>query len=113
MKNQNTHDGPGAGPNQGEGDRISARRYNRSVREFVADGKVEEAARDAAFYVEAEPEDAKRAEKAARKGQHRSRVSVDELVAKGRTAVERIRPIVDRIVGRVRSRLGRTTGRKS
>jgi len=113
MRNQNTHDGPGAGPNQGEGDRISARRYNRSVREFIDDGNVEDAARDAAFFVEQEPEDAKRAEKAARKGPHRSKVSVDELVAKGRTVFDRVRPIVDRVVGRVRSRLGRTADRKS
>ncbi|MDB4961376.1 MAG: hypothetical protein JWP01_1375 [Myxococcales bacterium] len=107
MKTHNTHQGPGAGPNQGEGDKISARHYNREVREFVADGKVEEAAREAAHYVESEPQDAARAEKAARKGPHPARVSVDELVAKGRTVIDRVRPIVERVVDRVRSRLGR------
>jgi hypothetical protein len=107
MKTHNTHQGPGADPNQGEGDKISARHYNREVREFVADGKVEEAAREAAHYVETEPTDAARAEKAARRGPSHSRVSVDELVAKGRTVIDRVRPIVERVVDRVRSRLGR------
>ena len=91
---------------KGEGDRASARRYNADVREFMAEGKVDEAAREAAAYVEADPEDAKRAERAARKGQHRTRVSVDELVAKGRTVVERVRPAVGRVVERVRARFG-------
>ena len=94
-------------PNQGEGDKVSARHYNSEVREFIADGKVDEAAREAAHYIEAEPRDAERAEKKARKGPTSSRVSVDELVAKGRTVIDRVRPIVDRVVDRVRSRLNR------
>ncbi len=102
--------------NQGEGDKISARHYNRSAREFVADGKVDDAAREAARYIEAEPEDATRAEAAAKRGPHGARlggtrVSVDELVAKGRTVVERVRPIVERVVDRVRNKISRT-GRK-
>ena len=36
-----------------------------------------------------------------------TRVSVDELVAKGRTFVDRVRPTVERVVSKVRSRLGR------
>lgn len=95
-------------PNQGEGDKVSARHYNSEVREFIADGKVDEAAREAAHYVEAEPRDAERAEKKARKGPSSSKVSVDELVAKGRTVIDRVRPIVDRVVDRVRSRFNRT-----
>ena len=94
-------------PNQGEGDKVSARHYNSEVREFIADGKVDEAAREAAHYIEAEPRDAERAEKKARKGPAASKVSVDELVAKGRTVIDRVRPIVDRVVDRVRSRLNR------
>jgi len=36
-----------------------------------------------------------------------TRVSVDELVAKGRTFVDRVRPTVERVVSTVRSRFGR------
>ncbi len=94
--------------NQGEGDKASARHYNRNVREFVADGKVEEAARDAKFYVEKNPHDAERAEKQAQRGPSaRTRVSVDELVAKGRTVIDRVRPMFDRVAAKVRSRFGR------
>ena len=117
MKNQNTHD-PGADPMQGEGDRVSARRYNRSAREFVAEGKVDEAAREAADYVEAEPEDAERAEETAREESarrvpHRAGFSVDSLAAKGRAVMDRLRPLIEGVVDRVRSRLGRTTGHQS
>ncbi len=94
-------------PNQGEGDKVSAQHYNREVREFIADGKVDEAAREAAHYIETEPRDAERAERKARKSPASSKVSIDELVAKGRTVIERVRPIVDRVVARVRSRLSR------
>jgi hypothetical protein len=107
MKSDKTQDQPGADPMQGEGDRISARHYNREVSQFVADGKVDEAAREAARFVESEPEEAARAERAGRKGPHPTRVSVDELVAKSRTVVDRVRPVVKRVVGRVRSRLHR------
>ncbi len=94
-------------PNQGEGDKVSARHYNAEVREFIADGKVDEAAREAAHYVEAEPRDAERAESKARKGPASTKVSVDELLAKGRDVIERVRPIVDRVVDRVRTRFNR------
>lgn len=93
--------------NQGEGDRVSSRHYNQQVREFVKGGKVEPAARRAEAYVEHEPGDAARAERAAKRGPHTSRVSIDELVAKGRTIVDRVRPIVDRAVGKLRARLAR------
>jgi hypothetical protein len=46
--------------NQGEGDRESARRYNRNTQEFVESGKVDEAARRAG---EGDPEEMKQAEK--------------------------------------------------
>lgn len=93
--------------NQGEGDRRSARLYNRDVRRFVAEGKVEEAAREAKDYVEREPGDAARAETEARRGPHGTRATVDELIAKGRTVVDRIRPIVSRVTSRIRRRLGK------
>ena len=95
-------------PNQGEGDRIAARRYDRNVREFVEEGKVSEAANNARQYVESEPGDAAAAESAAKRGPKAGRgVSVDELVAKGQSLIERVRPVVDRAVGNLRKRFGR------
>ncbi len=94
-------------PNQGEGDKVSARHYNRQAESFVADGKVEDAARDAASFVEAEPEEAARAERKAKRGPSSTKLSVDDLIAKGRTAIDRVRPIVDRVVDRVKSRFSK------
>jgi hypothetical protein len=100
--------------NQGEGDRRAARLYNRDVRRFVADNKVEDAAREAKEYVEKEPRAAERDEAAARCGPHGyrsprgargTRASVDELIAKSRTVVDRVRPLVKRAAARVRRRL--------
>lgn len=93
--------------NQGEGDRISARHYNRKAREYVATGDVEEAAHEAADFVEQEPAEAARAEAKAKRGPGHARVSIDELVAKGRTVVDRVKPIVERAAARLRSRFGR------
>jgi hypothetical protein len=87
--------------NQGEGDRVSARRYNRDVREFIAEGRVDEAASDAREYLEREPDEAAAAEKKAKRGPHGTRVSVDELVAKGRTIVDRVKPYVARVRARL------------
>lgn len=101
-------DRTGKDPNQGEGDRISARHYNRAVREFMAEGKVDEAAHEAKVWVEREPEDAMRAERQAKRGPNRGiRVTADELVDKGRTIVDRIRPVFERAANAVRSRLHR------
>ncbi|CAN5844410.1 hypothetical protein BH11MYX3_BH11MYX3_04300 [soil metagenome] len=94
-------------PNQGEGDKVSAREYNRQAQDFVADGKVEEAARDAARFVDEEPGEAKRAEQRAKRGPGSTKVSVDELIAKGRTVIDRVRPMVERVVDRVKSRLNK------
>jgi hypothetical protein len=99
-----THNDSSKDPNQGEGDKVSARHYNDKVHNFVADGKVDDAARDAARFVEAEPAEAKRAEERAKRGPHSTKVSVDELVAKGRTVIDKVRPIVERVVDRVKSR---------
>jgi hypothetical protein len=82
-------------PNQGEGDRMSARRYDAHVEEFVAEGKVEPAAREAEDYVEREPKDAARAERTARRGPHgllgRVEDIVEEVLGKGRSVLERVR----------------------
>jgi len=94
-------------PNQGEGDRTSARRYDRKTREFVAEGKVPDAASEAKAYVERDPDGALRAERRARRGPHDRRVTVDELVAKGHSVLDRVRPIVERAVAGLRARLGR------
>lgn len=77
-------DKPTEDENRGESDRISARRSQRHVREFVAGGKVEPAARDAE----------------ARRGPRSTRVSLDELVAKGHTVFDRMEALVRRIAGR-------------
>ena len=93
---------------QGEGDRISARQYNRDLREFIAEGKVDEAADDARLYVERDPDDAWRAEQEAKRGPRRGRrANVDELIAKGRSVLDRVRPYVERASQRLRSRFGR------
>ena len=93
--------------NQGEGDRVSARHYGDKVREFVDHGEVEPAARDARLHVERHPEEAAQAERRAKYGPAPTRVSLDELIAKGRTAIERVRPIVERTVDRLRARFAR------
>jgi hypothetical protein len=93
-------------PNQGEGDRVSARRYGDNVREFVGEGKVGDAAGEAKRFVESEPTEAKAAEAAAKRGPGRG-VSVDELVAKGHSLIERVRPAVARAVGNLRKRFMR------
>jgi len=93
--------------NEGEGNRTSARHYNQQLREFVAGGKVEPAAHAAEAYVRQKPEEAARAEQKAQRGPHPTRVSLDEMVAKSRTVVDRVRPVVERALGRLRARLGR------
>ena len=94
-------------PNQGEGDRISARRYDRKAREFVADGKVPDAANEARLFVERDPAEADRAEEAAKRGPKGRRASVDEIVAKGHSVIERVKPYVTRAVENLRTRFGR------
>jgi hypothetical protein len=93
-------------PNQGEGDRISARRYDNNVREFVAEGRVPDAAKDARDYVDRDPEGAAKAESTAKRGPGRW-ASVDEIVAKGHSVIDRIKPAVERAVGNLRARFGK------
>jgi hypothetical protein len=89
-------------PNQGEGDRGSARRYDKNVRDFVAEGKVETAADDARAYVEREPAAAAKAEAAAKRGPGAG-TTVESVIAKGQSLLERVRPMVERL----RARFGR------
>lgn len=94
-------------PNQGEGDKASARHYNRDLREFIAEGKVDEAAEEARLYVDRDPDDAERAEARAKRGPRGKGVSVDELIAKGKSVVDRVRPYIERASQKLRSRFGR------
>lgn len=96
-------------PNQGEGDRGAARRYDRNLREFIEEGKVSDAADEARDFVESDPAEALAAEQAAKRGPAAKSkgVSVDELVAKGQSLIERVRPMVDRAVVNLRNRFGR------
>jgi hypothetical protein len=93
--------------NEGEGNRTSARHYNQQLHDFVVSGKVEPAAHEAEAYVRQQPDDAARAERKARRGPHSTRITLDEMVATSRSVVDRVRPIVERAVGRLRARFGR------
>jgi hypothetical protein len=105
-------DKPGHDEDQGEGDPIAARRHPRHVREFVADGKVEPAAHDAEAHGERAPDDAARAEARARRGPPPTRVSLDELVAKGHTVIDRVESLVRRLGNRLGHRLGHRPGNR-
>jgi hypothetical protein len=103
MKPENTpHD-----VNQGEGDRVAARHYNQQLRDFVEGGKVEPAAREAESFVEQNPLEARRAERKAKRGPASTRVSLDELIAKGKTVLDRVRPVVERGLASLRARIAR------
>ena len=93
-------------PNQGEGDKVSARRYGDNVREFINEGKVDDAADEAKRFVDAEPVEAKAAEATAKRGPGRG-VSVDELIAKGHSLIDRVRPAVERAVENIKARFKR------
>ena len=84
-------------PNQGEGDRKSARRYDRHVREYIAEGKVPDAASEAKSYVERDPDEAAKAERQARRPPAARWASVDEIVAKGHSVVDRVQRVIDRV----------------
>ena len=99
-------------PNQGEGDRRSARHYNDDVRKFVDRGRVGPAADDARTYVERSPDDAARAEREAQRGPGAGHGSgawpaLDALVGKARAYADQARPIVARAIGKLRARYGR------
>ena len=95
-------------PNQGEGDKVSARRYDKNASEFVAEGKVPDAANESRLFVERDPDDAAKAEAAGKRGPMASRfASVDQIVSKGQSMIERVRPMVRRAVGNLRAKFGR------
>jgi hypothetical protein len=94
-----------------KGDRLSTRRHGRKVREFVARREVAPAARVGADIVEPRREQAGRADRKVRRGPRATRVTVDELVAKGRTVIDRIEALVHRVADRIGSRRARR-GRK-
>ena len=104
MKPENT---PQHDANQGEGDKVAARHYNEQLREFVEGGKVQPAARAAEKFVEQEPVAAARAERKAQRGPAATRLSLDDLMAKGKTVVDRVRPFVERAIGKLRARMAR------
>jgi hypothetical protein len=79
--------------NQGEGDRESGRRYDDHVREFVADGKVAPAANSAETFVDQHPKQAHHDEQKAKHGPHGV---FEELVAKGKQIVERLKARFDK-----------------
>ncbi len=83
-------------PNQGEGDREAARKYDADAQAFIAEGKVPQAAREARAALEADPAAAAKAEREAKRGpaSNDSHLSLEELVAKGKSAVEKV---VDRV----------------
>jgi hypothetical protein len=54
--------------NQGEGDKVSANKYNSDVRSFIKEGKVDAAAKSAANFVDTQPLAAARAERQAKHG---------------------------------------------
>jgi hypothetical protein len=81
--------------NQGEGDRVSARAYDHDLRSFIDEGRVPQAARQARAFVEHDPIAAAKAEREAKHGPRGHLATVDELVARGRS-------VVDRVVDKVR-----------
>ena len=54
--------------NQGEGDKISAQKYNQDLRSYIAKGNVKDAARRARDFVETQPDLAAQAERKAKRG---------------------------------------------
>lgn len=78
--------------NQGAGDRASARRYERDVKQYVAEGKdkVEDAASSAKKFVEEHAHEARDAERKASRGPH-AWPTFDELVSRGKQMLERMR----------------------
>jgi hypothetical protein len=87
-------------PNQGEGDRKSARRYDRHLQEFISEGKVDDAAQIARNFVDLHPLEAERAEIKA-KGKPGAFASAEQLVARGRTFIERVRHAATKLRARV------------
>lgn len=89
-------------PNQGEGDRASARRYDKHLRDFISGGKVEPAATEARGFVDTKPDEAAAAERAAKRGPNGH--IYDDLVAKARSWLARLRETAHRARARFAQR---------
>ncbi len=80
--------------NQGEGDRASARRYERDVKQFVADGKGKVVRTRRVVgqkqFVDEHGQEARDAERKASRGPH-AWPTFDELVSRGKEMIERMR----------------------
>src|SRR5262245_11698004 len=98
--------------NQGEGDRVSARHYNKRLRDFIKRGEGAPAAREAEAYGEGRPAEAARAEREAQRGPRSEHSRLDRLVAASRQAAELVRPIIHRIAQRSASALRNRLRRK-
>ena len=81
-------------PNQGEGDRVSARSYEQKLKEFMSEGKVDPAARDAARAVDGPEGPALRAAEEAGKAPARTGV-VDALKGVGRAFMTGARAAIE------------------
>jgi hypothetical protein len=76
--------------NQGEGDRASARAYDNDLREFINEGRVPTAAREARAFVETDPVAAAKAEREAKRGPKSHLADmVERVVDKVRNAIKK------------------------
>lgn len=89
----------------GEGEGVSVHLDCEQLREFIAGGPLGSVAHESGAYVGRQREAAPMARNAVRGSQ--TQISIDELVAKNRSIVERVRPMVRRAVGRLRVRFRR------
>jgi hypothetical protein len=98
---------PTRDPNQGEGDRASAKRYDEHVREYVSEGTMDEDARDAAQWVAHQAREAARAERDGKRGPQPVRrlarptwLSMHGLVERGQRLLGRLRDAYHRVAHR-------------
>lgn len=86
--------------NQGEGNRAAARNYDKNAKKFVDDGKVEAAAKEAEAYVDANPEEAAKAEEVAKMGPDPVGNRLDELKTEGKALLEKAKAKVRDLLGK-------------
>lgn len=82
-RTHNGHNGHN-GANQGEGDKASARKYNEKAMQFAGSNKVEQAAKEAKDFVDANPAEARADEEIAKAGPSPIRTRINELVTEGK-----------------------------
>jgi hypothetical protein len=87
----------------GEGDRVPIHHDYQQLREFVAGGQVSSVAREARSYVGQNREAVPGAVRRVPRGSQ-TQITLDEMIAKNRGILERVRPFVHRAVGRLRAR---------